>query len=160
MKRKRWQVEAIDSKLFLLRQKYQDPETNHVAESDREGKFNQELIAWATQAEQSWLFPDVQSVVDQVRRDNVERHQPRLDEGDTLIWDPQTVLPLTLDESVTVQAENVRVPDWNDFMAVRQTKVDEHVDAHGRMRRGVDQEKSKYISLSERWIDVQKRSGK
>jgi hypothetical protein len=158
MKRKRWQVAAIDSKLFRLRQKHKDPETNHVNESDPEGGFYQEWKAWCAHPEQSWLYPDAESMAVQTRRDNIERHPPRLDEGDTLIWDPQMVLPLNLDEGVTVQAENVRVADWNDFLAVRQTKVDEHVDAHGRLRQAVDREKAKYQRIDERWIDVQKRS--
>lgn len=160
MKRKRWQTAAIDAKLLLLRKKHADPETAHVAESDEQGPFNQEMLSWANGPGQSWLFPDTQAIVDHIRRDNVERHKPRLDEGDNLICDPQMVLPLDLEQSITVRAENARLADWNDFIHSRQIKVDEHVDSHGRIKSAVEREKADYVSMNERWIDVQKRRGK
>lgn len=156
MRKKKWQRAAIDAKLEELRLKYRDPETRRAYEGVGT-EFHREWKEWCEA--QDWLI-DLDEVATRTRRDNIERLAlPKDDEGFPE-FQAQCILPLDLDDCLTIVAADARQPDLQEHAAMRQQQLDAQLSAGSRYILGIRRHASEFQTMNERWIEVQKRRGK
>jgi|GEM_PF-4604663 len=156
MRLKKWQRAAIDKKLDDLREKYHDPETLKTCEKIGT-EFHREWRAWCESTD--WMV-DYDRIASEARRDNVVRHAlPEDDEGFPEFW-AQAVLPLDADDGIVIVAADARQTDLQEHMAMRRKQLDDQIAAASRYIVGIRDHAARFQNLSERWIDVQRRSQK
>lgn len=145
--------DTIDAKIFLLREKHKDKETNRT-EMGKGTPFQKDLADWLEEQAPS---PNYTTMAVRLTESYTERHEPTVEPNKLPLYEPQAILALDIVKAVYITEAEATLGDLRDHRDVRAEAKRRHDMAHAKWDRFIQGKMSLFQSTTETWADVEKR---